>query len=429
MPQNPARSRFRIALLGTALVFLFIGAVFAFSNNARQAVELRAAELAGDIATRVVSAKARDGAAADFISIPVEVRQLNDFIYQARGVANTQVVTTSAGHIIFDTGLPTQAAKQRRLLGQVLPSGPVTHVILSHSHQDHIGGARYWIENGTEIVTHREFPEEQRYLLELQDYLWSRNRMLFPFMPETPPKSGPFAYALVEPTQVVDQQKNYAFEQGGIRFEVLSTPGAEGADNICLWLPDERILLSGDTFGPNFPQFPNIFTMRGEKVRKPSEYIASLERLIELEPEMIIPSHQDPIVGRDQIKADLKKMRDAVRYVHDATIAGMNAGQSMPELMAEIELPPELALSQVHRPRFMGGKEHMGVLRHVVLLRPNNRTLRRPGLRNSTGTGSSRWHRGPLEKRCRACRQRRKPPRAASTRSFPRRRPQSSFVT
>ena len=35
-------------------------------------------------------------------------------------------------------------------------------------------------------------------------------------------------------------------------------------------------------------------------------------------------------------------------YVHDATIAGMNAGKTVYQLMEEIALPPELALSQAH---------------------------------------------------------------------------------
>ena len=121
----------------------------------------------------------------------------------------------------------------------------------------------------------------------------------------------------------------YRFTLGGRRFEVYGTPGAEGADNIVLWLPDEKILLSGDFFGPQFPQFPNVFTMRGEKVRKPIEYVDSLNRILTLEPEMILPSHLDPVVGGDKIARDMRKIRDAVQYVHDETVAGMNSGFSL----------------------------------------------------------------------------------------------------
>jgi alkyl sulfatase BDS1-like metallo-beta-lactamase superfamily hydrolase len=258
------------------------------------------------------------------------------------------MIWTEEGKVIFDTGLAFQAAKQRRLLQEAAPEGPVTRVILSHSHADHIGGTRFWLEEGTEIVAHHEFPEEQRYLEELQPYLWFRSRTLFPFMPEEPPKIGFLSYGGVEPTKLVRNGEPYRFELGGVRFEVIGTPGAESADNLVLWFPDEKILFSGDFFGPLFPQFPNVFCMRGEKTRKPIEYIHSLNQVIELEPEMIVPSHNDPITGREKIMADLIRMRDAVKYVHDTTIAGMNAGKTVHELMAEITLPPELELRQVH---------------------------------------------------------------------------------
>jgi alkyl sulfatase BDS1-like metallo-beta-lactamase superfamily hydrolase len=344
MTRPAQRSRF-----SSVLAICFVS-VFAFSgcDEVKQSAELRASEAIGDFASkRLASVGETERSAADLINVPVEVRKLADFIYQARGVANTHLIATSEGNVVFDTGLAIQSAKQRRLLGEATP-GVVTHVILSHSHQDHVGGVRFWVEDETEVVTHAEFPEEQRYLKDLEPYFWYRNRTLFPFMPETPPDIALLAFGNVVPTLLVDDGRPLRFEQGGIRFEVLPTPGAEGADNLSLWLPDQKILFSGDFFGPLFPQFPNVFTMRGEKVRKPIEYLASLERIIALEPEMIVPGHNDPITGAAGIAVSLVKMRDAVQYVHDATIAGMNAGKSVEQLMQEIKLPEALELSQVH---------------------------------------------------------------------------------
>ncbi len=324
------------------------------SERAQKAASLRAAEAIGDVAAgRLAEATAGEGEgqherSADLINVPIEVVKLNDFVYQARGVGNTHLITTSEGHVVFDNGLVLQAAKQKRLLDEAAPEAPITHVVLSHSHQDHVGGTSFWTEEGTEIVAHFEFPEEQRYLKELGPYLHARNRTLFPWLPEELPSLGPLDYGHIVPTTLVRDGEPLRFEQGGVRFEVLPTPGAEGADNLCLWLPDQKILFSGDFFGPLFPQFPNVFTMRGEKVRKPVEYIESLERLIALEPEMIVPSHDAPISGKERIRADMVRMRDAVRFVHDATVAGMNAGKTVHELMDEIVLPPELELRQVH---------------------------------------------------------------------------------
>ena len=343
-----SRQRKRGRLTTSRVIWLLLAVGLSGCDDVKQSAELRAAEFAGDVAAkRLASIGETERSAADLINVPVEVRKLADFIYQARGVSNTHVIATSEGNVVFDTGLAIQSAKQRQLLGEAVP-GAVTHVILSHSHQDHVGGVRFWVEDETEIVAHAEFSEEQRYLKDLEPYFWYRNRTLFPFMPESPPDIGLLEFGNIEPTLTVDDGAPLRFEQGGVRFEVLSTPGAEGADNLSLWLPDQKILFSGDFFGPLFPQFPNVFTMRGEKVRKPIEYLASLERIIELAPEMIVPGHNDPITGADGIKVSLVKMRDAVRYVHDATIAGMNAGKTVHELMAEIKLPAELELSQVH---------------------------------------------------------------------------------
>lgn len=347
MPSSLRRSR----LVPITLTLLLLA--LACSDEAQRDLERRALEKVGDLAAERMAETGDSGAdgqnhSRDFIEIPVDVRQLADNVWQARGVGNTQLITTSDGHIVYDTGLAIQAAKHRRLLLEAVPDLPITHVVVSHSHADHAGGAKVWLEPGIELVAHHEFEEEQRYLKELEPFYWGRNRMLFPFMPEEPPTLDVLAYGGLEPTMTVDQPDTLTIEQGGTVFEFLPTPGAEGADNLTLWLPEEKIFFSGDFFGPNFPQFPNVFTMRGEKIRKPIEYIQSLDRVIALEPEMIVPSHQDPIVGKEKIKADLIKMRDAVQYVHDRTMEGMNAGKTVYELMEEISLPPELQMTQVH---------------------------------------------------------------------------------
>ena len=63
---------------------------------------------------------------------------------------------------------------------------------------------------------------------------------------------------------------------------------------------------------------------------------------------MILPSHLDPVIGGDKIARDMRKIRDAVQYVHDETVAGMNSGFSVEELMSSVALPQELSLSQSH---------------------------------------------------------------------------------
>jgi len=337
--------------LGLILILVIgLGLLFKLSPNFKRATEIKALDKIGDIAVKRMSEnpEAKGSVAAEFINIPIEAREISAGIWQATGVGNTHLITTHEKDILFDTGLSTQVPKQMKALNGAVSDLDLSHIVVSHSHADHQGGVKFWAKNGIDIVAHAEFEEEQRYLTELQDYFWGRNKTLFPFMPDTPPKIGLIAYGGVEPTITVANGQPYKFSQGGVDFEVHALPGAEGADNLVLWLPQKKILFSGDFFGPLFPQFPNIFTMRGEKIRKPVEYIQSLETVIALDPDMIVPSHKDPITNKAFIREGLAKMRDATRYVHDATVEGMNAGKTVEQLMTDIVLPADLALTQEH---------------------------------------------------------------------------------
>jgi len=336
-----------------ALIGLCLGAIYVASDELQREVRLFLAGALGDVAIERMQQQSADNesgpmAAADMITLPIEVTEPAPGIYMASGVGNTFVVRSGEGDVIFDTGLIIQAAEQYEVLHQALGNIQPTAVVLSHSHADHVGGARMWASPQTELVTSSEFLEEQRYLTQLNPYLHRRNRVLFPWLPEEPRVLPGMNFRGLIPDVEVKKGEPRRFTQSGRVFELWSLPGAEGSDNLLLWLPEEKILLSGDFFGPQFPQFPNIFTMRGEKVRRPIEYIESLNTVIGFAPELILPSHLGPIEGAERIMADLTRIRDAVQWVHDQTVAGMNAGKTLSEVMADVRLPSDLALSQRH---------------------------------------------------------------------------------
>ncbi len=350
--QSPGTMRRVLTIMLTILLALTLLLYFGIKNSdsMRRTVELKAVDTMANIgAKRMREFAGEEGSvAADFINNPIEVRVIAEGIYQATGVANTHLIATSAGDVLFDSGLSTQVPKQIKVLEEVRENPKLTHIIVSHSHADHSGGVKFWRQEGTEVIAHAAFAEEQRYLTELQPYFWKRNRTLFPFIPEKPPEIGLIAYGGIEPDRVVGNGTPYQFTQGGVDFEVIAAPGAEGADNLLLWLPQQKILFSGDFFGPLFPQFPNIFTMRGEKIRKPVEYLRSLEMVAALEPEVIVPSHRAPITDPGIVKDGISLIYQATRYVHDQTIAGMNAGKTVEQLMDEIVLPEEMQLTEEH---------------------------------------------------------------------------------
>jgi alkyl sulfatase BDS1-like metallo-beta-lactamase superfamily hydrolase len=85
-----------------------------------------------------------------------------------------------------------------------------------------------------------------------------------------------------------------------------------------------------------------MYTLRGTKPRWALEWVNSINKVIKLEPEILVRGHGDPIVGKEKINKTLTRYRDAILYVHNETVRGMNEGKDVFTLMQEIKLPSEL---------------------------------------------------------------------------------------
>src|SRR6185437_2497555 len=95
-----------------------------------------------------------------------------------------------------------------------------------------------------------------------------------------------------------------------------------------------------------FGHIPNLVTMRGDRYRDALTAIASVERVRELRPELLVTGHFAPIAGADRIDAELTRLREALRFIHDQTVEGMNAGKDVRTLMRDIVLPAEYEVGQ-----------------------------------------------------------------------------------
>jgi alkyl sulfatase BDS1-like metallo-beta-lactamase superfamily hydrolase len=61
----------------------------------------------------------------------------------------------------------------------------------------------------------------------------------------------------------------------------------------------------------------------------------------------VLSGHGGPIFGNEEITRRLTRYRDAIQYVHDEVVKGMNAGKDVFTLMQEIRLPASYNLSEV----------------------------------------------------------------------------------
>ncbi len=291
-----------------------------------------------------------DTGVGELINIPIEVIRINDFIHMATGLANTYLVSTSEGNVLVDTGFAFQARQQYKALREI-DDGPVTHILLPQGQHDDIGGLGRWKDSDTKIIMTRTTMEYMRWREKISGWLLNHFAVLYNWSTQLlAVKDLLYPYESITPDILVEDHAGYSFEQGGIRFEVIALPGAEGTNSTGLWLPDHKILFCGGGFvGPHFPMWPNLGTVRGDRNRLVEPYLDSLNKVIALQPEILLPGQEVAVVGKEKIEEQLILIRDALQYVHDEVIEGMNDGKDVYQLMQEIELPRRVAhLSQSH---------------------------------------------------------------------------------
>lgn len=273
-----------------------------------------------------------------------EAREIARGIHVSPGISNAYLVTSEAGDLLVNAGMFFEGPRIRDRFAAV-SRGPLKVIVYTQSHPDHIGGTAALAGPDTTIIAQAAYPEVRAYWNRLMPFYSRRSQVLWRSvlggrgeMPELPP----------DPVPDLLFQDRHAFELGERRFELLATPGGETTDSLVVWLPDEGIVFTGNLFGPMFGHLPNLYTLRGDKIRSALRFIASLERVRDLRPELLVTGHGDPIRGGPEIRAALTRIRDATRWVHDRTVQGMNAGKDVYTLMAEIALPQELAVGQGH---------------------------------------------------------------------------------
>jgi alkyl sulfatase BDS1-like metallo-beta-lactamase superfamily hydrolase len=276
-----------------------------------------------------------------------KIAKISDSIYLAPTTGNVYLVKTPGGNVIIDTASAAQAPLARQLLSPEI-RGPVKYVILTHGHADHIGGISLWKEPGTTIIAQRNYVELVNYVARLEGFFAPRNAVAFGRSPKpVGPWAGNFG-AQIDPTVFFDEK--YEFTLGGIQFQLFSTPG-ETPDHLTVWIPAYKAAFIGDNYaGAGIPEpmsFPNLYAIRGTKPRWALDWIKSIDTVLALKPELVLNGHGDPIIGNAEISRRLTRYRDAIQYVHDETVKGMNAGKDVYTLMQEIKLPASYNLSEI----------------------------------------------------------------------------------
>ncbi len=282
------------------------------------------------------------------------VEKVADGVYVAigYGIANSILLEGTDGVIIVDTMETAEAAQQVLAEFRKITDKPVKAIIYTHSHPDHIGGARVFAGDAVvPVYAHRDVVRNmEKTSIELQTAITKRSLLMYgPNLPAEEmvnvgigPALGLDQHSTVNslrPTREFDEQLSDTV--AGIEFELVHAPG-ETDDQIFVWLPQRRILLPGDNL---YKAFPNLYTIRGTSYRDPRLWADSLDLMRALKPEILVPSHTRPLHGEQLIADTLTDYRDGIRYLYDQTLRYINLGLTPDEIAARIHLPAHLAQS------------------------------------------------------------------------------------
>jgi glyoxylase-like metal-dependent hydrolase (beta-lactamase superfamily II) len=272
-------------------------------------------------------------------------------VWCSPGMSSSYLVTTGDGRIVVNTGMWFEGRTHKRNYDAVT-TDPTRYIVLTQSHTDHIGGVDTFREDGTQLIAQENISVCQADDVRIHGL---RIRRSLPFFADVMGQPGfargddaeipPLAKPAVADITFAD---TYSFSCGGRDLELLGVPGGETIDSVVVWLPADRIALVGNMFSALFGHFPNLVTMRGDRMRSAPAFVDSVQRVIDLEPEALLLGHHGPVRGAALIRSECERIRDAVQYVYEATLAAMNAGRDVWTAMREIRLPEPLSLGEAY---------------------------------------------------------------------------------
>lgn len=295
--------------------------------------------------------RSRPGADAMRPASAERAEEIAPGLWCSPGLSNSYLLTTTEGRVVINTGMGFEGPVHRANFDAVDPS-PVRYIIFTQGHVDHVGGLDSVRDPDTIVVAQANWKSWRDDNDRLIPYRASRSAFAFKDTLATGIQAiqrrlGTSRLAGQSvPVVDIDFEDTLRLEIGGRRMELISVPGGETTDSLVVWLPNERICLCGNTFGPLIGHIPNLVTMRGDRYRDALTAIASVDRVRDLQADLLVTGHFEPVKGAQRIDRELTRLRNAIQYIHDQTVDGMNAGKDVRTLMREITLPAEYEVGQ-----------------------------------------------------------------------------------
>lgn len=265
------------------------------------------------------------------------VEELIPQVYSITTFGNVGFIVTEEGVVVVDTAIHQFGELIRNDIRKVTDA-PIHSIIYTHGHYDHAFGVWALLKDVEErgdpkprIIAHENVVKRFNRYQELQGQQEFINRIQF---------------SVPEGTSAVPKEYHYpdltyhdrlSFRLGGLTFELRFGMG-ETDDATWIWIPEKKVVFSGDFLLWSFPNLGNPFKVQ----RYETEWADALEQMASLHPQILVPGH-GPVIRGEKIQKVCLNTARALRYLHEEVVKRLNQGAWIEQILEEVQLPEDLA--------------------------------------------------------------------------------------
>jgi len=265
-----------------------------------------------------------------------QIEEVDPDVAFYKGFVNLAVVKTEEGCVLLDSGSFHPVAHGRSFEKVRSWTGERIHTaIYTHGHVDHAYGlppflaearAKGWARPS--IVAHEAVePRMQRYI-ETEGY----NSVI---------NERQFGVAIEWPTDPIVPTTSYRREMQlriGNRLFSLHHARGETDDHTWIWVPDRRVLYTGDLFIWACPNAGNP-----QKVQRYAiEWAEALRLMAALKPAVLCPGHGLPVYGEEKVQSALLDTAEYLEVIYNQTVDMLNDGATVYDIIHSVQVPGHL---------------------------------------------------------------------------------------